>query len=54
VISCEYLNELIELTVRTFWARQASTFVLAFLIGSIFYSAPQTTGGLVSSECELD
>lgn len=32
----------------TFWARQGTTFVQAFIIGSLFYDMPLSTGGLVS------
>lgn len=35
-----------ELIVRTLWARQATTFIQALLIGSVFYNAPANTGGL--------
>lgn len=30
----------------TFWARQATTFIQAFLTGSLFYQIPASTGGL--------
>jgi len=30
----------------TFWARQATTFIQAFLTGSLFYAIPASTGGL--------
>jgi len=30
----------------TFWARQATTFILAWFAGSMFYSTDSTTGGL--------
>lgn len=30
----------------TFWARQATTFIQAWIIGSLFYAIPLTTGGL--------
>ncbi|KAK8853032.1 hypothetical protein IAR55_003733 [Kwoniella newhampshirensis] len=30
----------------TFWMRQLTTFLLAFITGSVFYAIPQTTGGL--------
>lgn len=32
----------------TFGARQATTLIQAFIIGSLFYAIPLTTGGLVS------
>jgi ATP-binding cassette subfamily G (WHITE) protein 2 (SNQ2) len=30
----------------TFWARQATTFIQAFITGSLFYAIPASTGGL--------
>lgn len=30
----------------TFWARQGTTFIQAWITGSLFYAIPATTGGL--------
>jgi ATP-binding cassette subfamily G (WHITE) protein 2 (SNQ2) len=37
-----------SLIKRSFWIRQISTFLLAWMTGSVFYQIPQNTTGLVS------